>query len=166
LNVTTVYVTHDQEEAMTLADRVAVFMEGKIVQIDTPRNIFARPATLTVASFIGSPPMNLLAAQWQGSTITFKNGGRLQIEQSTASAREVIFGVRPSDLAPSAEGVSATVELIEDLGDNVIVALLVDQQPIKMKLPHTQLIQENETLKVSCQPSTVHLFDPLTGQRL
>lgn len=166
LNVTTVYVTHDQEEAMTLADRVAVFMEGKIVQIDTPRNIFARPATLTVASFIGSPPMNLLAAQWQGSTITFKNGDRLQIEQSTALSREVIFGVRPSDLAPSAEGVSATVELIEDLGDSVIVALLVNQQPIKMKLPHTQLINENETIKVSCQPSAVHLFDPLTGQRL
>ena len=166
LNVTTVYVTHDQEEAMTLADRVAVFMEGKIVQIDTPRNIFARPATLTVASFIGSPPMNLLPAQWHGSTITFKNGDRLQIEQSTAASREVIFGVRPSDLAPSAEGVSATVELIEDLGDSVIVALLVNQQPIKMKIPHTQLINENETIKVSCQPSAVHLFDPLTGQRL
>ena len=166
LNVTTVYVTHDQEEAMTLADRVAVFMEGRIVQVDTPRNIFARPATLTVASFIGSPPMNLLAAHWQGSTITFKNGDSLQIEQSTASAREVIFGVRPSDLAPSAEGVSATVELIEDLGDSVTIALLVDQQPIKMKLPHTQLINENETIKVSCQPSAVHLFDPLTGLRL
>jgi multiple sugar transport system ATP-binding protein len=166
LNVTTVYVTHDQEEAMTLADRVAVFMEGKIVQIDTPRNIFARPATLTVASFIGSPPMNLLAAQWQGSTITFKNGDSLQIAQSTAASREVIFGVRPSDLAPSAEGVSATVELIEDLGDSITVALLIDQQPIKMKLPHTQLIKENETIKVSCQPATVHLFDPLTGQRL
>jgi len=166
LKVTTVYVTHDQEEAMTLADRVAVFMEGRIVQIDTPRNIFARPATLTVASFIGSPPMNLLAAQWQGSTITFKNGDSLEIEQSTAASREVIFGVRPSDLTPSAEGVSATVELIEDLGDSMTVALLIDQQPIKMKLPHTQLIKENEMIKVSCQPATVHLFDPLTGQRL
>ena len=57
-------------------------------------------------------------------------------------------------------------ELIEDLGDSVTVALLVNQQPIKMKLPHTQLIKENETIKVSCQPSSVHLFDPLTGQRL
>ena len=69
LGVTTVYVTHDQEEAMTLADRVAVFMDGRIVQVATPRDIYSRPAQVSVAGFIGTPPMNLVPASWQGDTV-------------------------------------------------------------------------------------------------
>src|SRR5205085_5730673 len=70
LGATTVYVTHDQEEAMTLADRIAVFMDGRIVQVGTPREVFARPQTLDVAAFIGTPPMNLLPATWLEHSVT------------------------------------------------------------------------------------------------
>jgi ABC-type sugar transport system ATPase subunit len=66
LGVTTVYVTHDQEEAMTLADRIAVFIEGRIVQVGTPRDVYAKPLTVAVAAFIGTPPMNLMAGEWRG----------------------------------------------------------------------------------------------------
>src|SRR6187431_3393882 len=71
LGATTVYVTHDQEEAMTLADRIAVFMDGRIAQVGTPREVFSRPQTLDVAGFIGTPPMNLMAARWEGDAFVF-----------------------------------------------------------------------------------------------
>src|SRR4029079_2582711 len=70
LGATTVYVTHDQEEAMTLADRIAVFMEGRIVQIGTPREVFTRPQTMDVAAFIGTPPMNFMAGTWHDDEVT------------------------------------------------------------------------------------------------
>ncbi len=95
LGVTTVYVTHDQEEAMTLADRVAVFMDGRIVQIGTPQQIFARPETVAVAGFIGTPPMNLLPGQWNGS------------ELRIGALRVATGGVQPADGVAAADGVPA-----------------------------------------------------------
>ncbi len=70
LGTTTVYVTHDQEEAMTLADRIAVFMDGRIAQVGTPREVFARPQTMAVAGFVGTPQMNLLPGTWAGGSVT------------------------------------------------------------------------------------------------
>ena len=89
LGATTVYVTHDQEEAMTLADRIAVFMEGRIVQVGTPREIFSRPQTMDVAGFIGTPPMNMLPGTWDGATVTVgrRRAARSRAEQRRARAR-------------------------------------------------------------------------------
>ena len=97
LGVTTVYVTHDQEEAMTIADRVAVFMEGRIVQIGRPQDIFARPATAIVAGFIGSPPMNLLPAEIRAGMLHVA-GVDLRIDRALGPDAAVTLGVRPAAL--------------------------------------------------------------------
>ena len=94
LGATTVYVTHDQEEAMTLADRIAVFMDGRIVQVGTPREVFARPQTVDVAAFIGTPPMNLLPGVWEGDRVAV-DGHALPLPSATPSPRQVTLGVRP-----------------------------------------------------------------------
>src|SRR5688572_12074881 len=112
LGVTAVYVTHDQEEAMTIADRMAVFMEGRIVQVGTPHEIFRRPATVTVAGFIGTPPMNLLPGTLGPAGVEVA-GAILPVAARTGGAREVTLGVRPSDLRVAASGIPARVEFVE-----------------------------------------------------
>ena len=98
LGATTVYVTHDQEEAMTLADRIAVFMDGRIAQVGTPREVFARPQTIDVAGFVGTPPMNLLPGTWHERACGI-DGRRHALPVATvAPARDVTLGVRPNDL--------------------------------------------------------------------
>jgi ABC-type sugar transport system ATPase subunit len=116
LGVTTVYVTHDQEEAMTLADRIAVFMDGRIVQVGTPREIFARPMSVDVAGFIGTPPMNLLAGEWEGhavsvagSTLPVAFESRSRATSSSASAPATCASpTAASRFASSASRTSAT----------------------------------------------------------
>ena len=98
LGVTTVYVTHDQEEAMTLADRIAVFMDGRIVQVGTPREIFARPADVAVAGFIGTPPMNLLPGAWEAACVERRRRTRCRCAVAPAGRATVTLGVRPGDL--------------------------------------------------------------------
>ena len=97
LGITTVYVTHDQEEAMTLADRIAVFMDGRIAQVGTPREVYARPRTMAVAGFVGTPQMNLLPGTWQANAVTVA-GHPLPVAQVAADRRDIVLGVRPSDL--------------------------------------------------------------------
>ena len=132
LGATTVYVTHDQEEAMTLADRIAVFMDGRIVQVGTPRETYARPQTIAVAGFIGTPPMNLLPGVWQGDAVTV-SGQRLPLAVATSMPRDVMLGVRPGDLRIVASGLKARVERVEDLGDSSIVSFIADDRPLKLK---------------------------------
>jgi ABC-type sugar transport system ATPase subunit len=154
LGATTVYVTHDQEEAMTLADRIAVFIDGRIVQVGTPREVYARPQTMAVAGFIGTPPMNLLRGTWQGGAVSI-GGIRLPVAgaasapsassrvdtpaptrasaatrmdtpapASAATSREVVVGVRPADLQIAPIGLPAKVERVEDLGDSRIFSFV------------------------------------------
>jgi len=172
LGATTVYVTHDQEEAMTLADRIAVFMDGRIVQVGTPREIFATPGTLAVAGFIGTPPMNLLPATWSGASVEL-GGANLPIAQNAgsagAAARPVTLGVRPGDLRVVAtdDGMAATVERIEDLGDSWILSLLdADERSLKLKSDRPLDVAEGSVVAVSFAPEAAHLFDATTGARL
>jgi multiple sugar transport system ATP-binding protein len=165
LGATTVYVTHDQEEAMTLADRIAVFMEGRIVQVGTPREVFATPRTVDVAGFIGTPPMNLLRGVWDASAVTVA-GKRLPVASQTASARDVILGVRPNDLRIVADGIAARVERVEDLGDSSIVSFIADGALLKLKSDRTQTVREGEEVHVGFAPGAAHLFDPHGGGRL
>jgi ABC-type sugar transport system ATPase subunit len=166
LGATTVYVTHDQEEAMTLADRIAVFMDGRIVQVGTPREIFATPRTVEVAGFIGTPAMNLLPATWRGSNIEI-GGATLPVAASTAAPRPVTLGVRPGDLRLATGGIAATVERIEDLGDSWILSLLdADERPLKLKSDRAQNVEEGGVVAVAFEPQAAHLFDPTTGARL
>ena len=165
LGATTVYVTHDQEEAMTLADRIAVFMDGRIVQVGTPRLIFARPASAAVAGFIGTPPMNLLDAIWEGHSVSVA-GSTLAVAADSAQARRVMLGVRPADLRLADGGLAATVERVEDLGDSALVNLRVGTATIRLKTDRLPAVDEGELVFVAFAPQDAHLFDAGTGERL
>ena len=140
LRTTTVYVTHDQVEAMTLGDRVAVLRDGLLQQVDTPQRLFARPVNLFVAAFVGSPPMNLVEATVEGGAISFA-GFRLPLGEGTNlsswEGRTVIVGIRPSDLEDAdlwatsgASVLDVEVDITEELGSEVNVLFTVDAPPV------------------------------------
>jgi ABC-type sugar transport system ATPase subunit len=164
LGVTTVYVTHDQEEAMTLADRFAVFIDGRIVQVGTPREVYARPQTVDVAGFIGTPPMNLLPARRDGDAVIVA-GERLPVG-AAGDARDVILGVRPADLTIAERGIPATVERIEDLGDSAIVSFDFGDRILKQKSDRLPAVREGEPVRLAFAPGAAQLFDPQSGARL
>ena len=128
LGVTAVYVTHDQEEAMTLADRMAVFREGEICQIGRPADVFAAPNCIEVAAFIGSPPMNLITTRTTAGGVLI--GGRhVPVAASLEAGRAVVVGVRPSAVRFDPAGIPVTVEVVENLGDAAILDLTLDGTP-------------------------------------
>ena len=165
LHTTTVYVTHDQEEAMTLADRIAVFMEGHIAQVGTPRQVFTRPQTMAVAAFVGTPQMNLLPGTWANDTVTV-DGHALRVAQTTPAPKEVMLGVRPSDLCIGPAGLPARIERIEDLGDSAIVSLSTEARQLKVKGDLQRAGKCGDDVFVSFAPDAAHLFDPNDGRRL
>ncbi len=165
LGVTTVYVTHDQEEAMTLADRIAVFMDGRIVQVGTPREIFSSPGTIDVAGFIGTPPMNFIPGSWTGAAVTIV-GRAHAVASSCAASREVVLGVRPNDLRILPDGIPARVERVEDLGDSCIVSFRSEGKLLKLKSDRLQSVREGEDVHLGFEPQAAHLFDTATGRRL
>ena len=140
LRTTTVYVTHDQVEAMTLGDRVAVLRDGLLQQVDTPQRLFARPVNLFVAAFVGSPPMNLVEGTVEGGVISFA-GFHLPLGERTNlsgyEGKTVIVGIRPSDLEDAdlratsgATVLDVEVDITEELGSEVNVLFTVDAPPV------------------------------------
>ena len=164
LGVTTVYVTHDQEEAMTLADRIAVFMDGRIVQIGTPREVFGRPAQASVAGFIGTPPMNLLPGTWSGAAVTVE-GSTHPVANTAPAARPVTLGIRPGDLRLQPQGLAALVLFVEELGDHTIYNVQAGPMRLKVKVTGLPLVNEGDTVHLGFDPEAAHLFDP-AGIRL
>jgi ABC-type sugar transport system ATPase subunit len=164
LGVTTVYVTHDQEEAMTLADRIAVFMEGRIVQIGTPREVFGRPTQASVAGFIGTPPMNLLPGAWSGAHVTVE-GSTHPVAPSTPAERAVTLGIRPGDLRLQPQGLAARVLYVEELGDHAILNVQAGPTRLKVKVNGLSPVNEGDTVHLGFEPEAAHLFDP-AGIRL
>jgi multiple sugar transport system ATP-binding protein len=165
LGATTVYVTHDQEEAMTLADRIAVFIEGRIVQVGTPREVYSAPRGIAVAGFIGTPPMNLLPAVWDGDHVTVENT-RMSVERNAPARREVTLGVRPGELRVAERGLPARVERVEDLGDGHILSLVAGSLELKMKSDGPPSVREGDAVHLAFAPTAAHLFDPHDGARL
>ena len=165
LGTTTVYVTHDQEEAMTLADRIAVFMDGRIAQVGTPREVYTRPSTVAVAGFVGTPQMNLLPGTWQGDTVTVA-GHALRVGRAAAAPQEVTLGIRPSDLVLATAGLPARLERIEDLGDSAIVSVVAGERLLKLKTARAPHLAEGQTVHVGFAPESAHLFGAGSGQRL
>ena len=162
LGVTTVYVTHDQEEAMTIADRLAVFMDGRIVQVGTPADVFARPATVAVAGFLGNPAMNLLRAHMaQGNVIV----GGVAVGPAPGDG-PVVVGIRPGAVRLAQDGVPAHVYLVEDLGESVIVDLQVGDAIVKMRCERRPAAREGDEVRLALDPRALHLFDAADGTRL
>jgi multiple sugar transport system ATP-binding protein len=152
LGATTVYVTHDQVEAMTLGQRVAVMRDGRIQQVDTPKELYARPVNLFVASFIGSPAMNLVEARLDGAAIEF-GGHRIPLPPEhlpETTSGEIVLGIRPESFedASFADGslprLDVDVAVVEDLGSDAHVVFRVDATPVYTEeLRHDR---EEETL--------------------
>jgi multiple sugar transport system ATP-binding protein len=165
LGVTAVYVTHDQEEAMTLADRMAVFMAGEIQQVGTPAEVFARPNSIEIAGFIGNPPMNLAPARYADGNVTIA-GHALKTTSQMTGERDVIAGIRPGALRIAPDGLKAKVDLIEDLGDTAVLDLDCAGTAMRVRVNHDDIPHEGEMISVTARPQDIHLFDPETRKRL
>jgi ABC-type sugar transport system ATPase subunit len=150
---------------MTIADRMAIFMEGRIAQIGTPDEVYARPASVGVAAFIGSPPMNLLPARIHGSNVVVART-EISLGRDLSAARGVILGVRPGALRLGSEGLPARVYLVEHLGDSTIVNLQVEDVLVKLRTDKPPRLAEGESVGLSFDPEDAHLFDEKTGLRL
>ncbi|MEK1904417.1 MAG: ATP-binding cassette domain-containing protein, partial [Pseudomonas sp.] len=179
LKTTTVYVTHDQIEAMTLGDKVAVMKDGVIQQFGTPQQIYNDPANLFVASFIGSPPMNFIPLRLQrrdGQLWALLDSGQARCElplgemEEGLEHREVILGVRPEQiqLANGSElpSIRAEVEVTEPTGPDTLVFVNLNQTKVCCRLAPDAAPQIGETLALQFDPSKVLLFDAHSGERL
>ncbi|MGQ7845157.1 ABC transporter ATP-binding protein [Granulosicoccus sp. 3-233] len=167
LGVTTVYVTHDQMEAMTLAHRVAVMREGRIVQLDTPKKIYSEPADLFVASFIGSPPMNLIEGRI--SEGRFEAPG-ISLPVEGANREDVVLGIRPEDLeitTAETAPIKGSVYALELTGDSTLVTLRENTSSICARGPADFEAAINSPCALTPkQGARTHLFDRNSGQRL
>jgi sn-glycerol 3-phosphate transport system ATP-binding protein len=170
LNSTSVFVTHDQVEAMTLADRLVVMRAGRIEQVGTPAEVYATPATVFVAGFIGSPPMNLLPGRVLApGTLELGEGRTLAFDPArfrTRPGQEVEVGIRAEDFSPGPRGLPATVEFAEELGNGRHVHCLLDGHALVAALPPGPPIAPGSTLHLAAEAAAVHLFDPASGTRL
>jgi len=175
LGITTVYVTHDQVEAMTMGDRVAVLKDGFLQQVDTPRNLYDNPANAFVAGFIGSPAMNLLIAPVSGGQA--KLGG-LSLAVPASAGATITVGIRPEGFTPSSTGFDVLVEVVEELGADAFVY----GTPVDSSLKFANVTEEGaqvivrwdpknppkpgQTITVTANPAVVHLFNSTTGERI
>ncbi|SEE79520.1 carbohydrate ABC transporter ATP-binding protein, CUT1 family [Arthrobacter alpinus] len=174
LGVTTVYVTHDQVEAMTMGDRVAVLKDGLLMQVDTPRNLYDAPQNVFVAGFIGSPAMNLLELPVVDGGVKF--GGSIYPVQSAvlgeAAGNTVTVGVRPEDLeiVGAGEGLAVEADVVEELGADAYVYghAVIDgnERDMVVRVDGRRPPMKGDTIHVRPQVGHVHLFDATSGARL
>ncbi|MBO0843421.1 MAG: sn-glycerol-3-phosphate ABC transporter ATP-binding protein UgpC [Nocardioides sp.] len=171
LGITTVYVTHDQVEAMTMGDRVAVMSDGELQQVDTPLNLYRKPVNLFVAGFIGSPQMNLIKAK--GGKGTAKIGGYEVPIGLTEVPSDITVGVRPEAwrlVGEGDKGLPVNVTVVEELGSDSYVYGTCDVEgtpsTVIVRVPAKDQIAKGETIHVTTDAGDVHVFDTESGQRL
>jgi len=171
LKTTTVYVTHDQVEAMTMADKIVVMRRGVVEQVGTPLDLYDKPDNTFVASFIGSPSMNFLTGRIEmGEEPSFvtEDGQRLPIAPSAAryTGRDVIYGIRPQHLAPADRGVDVQVVVLEPTGAETQVHAKLGSQPLVADFRDRVDVKPGEILRIAPEIASIHLFDKDTGQTL
>jgi len=170
LETTSLYVTHDQVEAMTLADLLIVMNAGVAEQIASPMEVYSHPATTFVAGFIGSPAMNFLEATGQGDAIAIADGPTLKIDQRIDAGRPVTFGIRPEHLEVGAagEGLPVTVSMVETLGADTVAygRLNGGAQEIAVRLPGSNEVAPGDALSLVPRPGRLHFFDKEKKTRL
>ncbi len=165
LSTTTVYVTHDQIEAMTMADKIVVLNGGDIEQIGAPLDLYDRPANLFVAGFIGSPAMNLIEGRVAGGAVEAL-GVKLPLPVAAEEGRAVIYGVRPEHLALADEGIPGTVAVVEPTGSETHVVVRAGGRDIVGLFRERHGFRPGQELTLAPDPGAVHLFDKETGRRL
>jgi sn-glycerol 3-phosphate transport system ATP-binding protein len=190
IGVTTIYVTHDQVEAITLGERIAVLSDGVLQQVGPPQDVYDHPANVFVAGFIGSPPMNLLMGSATGGRIAI---GDVELVDPQVPEGEVLVGIRPEGLRPVGQDhagpvFEVCVEVVEPLGDEVLVhgslealdgvvrteapeaSLLADgdsaRATVTLRLPPEERPTPGTRLRVAVAPNAVRLFDPSTGRAI
>jgi multiple sugar transport system ATP-binding protein len=170
LGTTTVYVTHDQSEAMTLGHRVAVLRDAKLQQFDAPRTLYRRPANTFVAEFIGSPSMNLCRLPVEHGTLAF-GGVDIPLPEGVRNGHaELIVGLRPESLSLASDGCGAVVEVVEEIGadTHVFCAAEIAGHDTKLVARVPTAVAPTQGERVHLRPSgaEAHFFDPQTGIRL
>ncbi len=175
LNNTMIYVTHDQIEALTLADRIAIMKSGVIQQLDAPLTIYNKPVNLYVAGFIGSPAMNIMRGtiSTSGKGASFVTNGvsislaDYETENTYTHGQEVILGVRPEHIIPGAkDGVDAEIELEEPMGADSLIWLKIAGQSISARVASDHSFKKGETYKVFLNMKLASLFDGKTEERI
>ncbi|TNM63793.1 ABC transporter ATP-binding protein [Aliirhizobium smilacinae] len=172
IKTTTVYVTHDQIEAMTMADRIVVMRDGIVEQVGAPLDLYDRPVNTFVASFIGSPSMNFITGKLGEdlTSVTTENGVRMPLGKhaSATPGSEVTYGIRPEHLAigQAGEGIPVTVTNIEPTGSETFVQGTVDGQKISALLRERLFIKTGEILNLAFLPTNGHVFDTASGIRI
>jgi len=165
LKTTTVYVTHDQVEAMTMADRIAVMNEGRIEQLGEPLELYDRPANLFVAQFIGSPAMNVFEGIFRKDAVEAL-GVRWPATVKAAEGQSVTYGIRPEHLSFGAQGIPAQIEVVEPMGAETEVLVRIGGQSFTVMTHGRASYGPGERVMVSPQAAHAHLFDISSGRRL
>ncbi|MBW4560083.1 MAG: ATP-binding cassette domain-containing protein [Mojavia pulchra JT2-VF2] len=175
LGTTTIYVTHDQTEAMTMGDRIAIMNQGQIQQVASPLELYNRPANLFVAEFIGSPPMNFIAVEFHAPLLITHSQFRFTLPEIWGNALQkydgqtLILGIRPEHFSVSVaatKNLPVQVDLVENLGnDSFISVRLADGNTanyLQIRVPPDRLVSIGEKLWLSLIPEKIHFFDPQT----
>jgi multiple sugar transport system ATP-binding protein len=177
LGTTTIYVTHDQTEAMTMGDRIAVMNQGQIQQVDTPLEIYNHPANLFVAQFIGSPPMNLIPVQVKLPLSIGNNQFRITLAAAWEPVltpyanRSIFMGIRPEHLTiglPATKNFRGMVETVEALGNDTYIAVKINDLEqadltLQVRVTPDKVVTVGEEVWLSVAIDKVHLFDRDTG---
>ena len=165
---TIIFVTHDQVEAMTMADRIVIMKDGHIQQVGKPSDVYHRPANTFVAGFIGAPSMNMLQCRVDGGMARLASGPDVQLDIEVAQGQPVILGVRPDDLHPSGENpfLEGTVTVREPLGPDTLIYVDTPSGEVIAKADGQHPPEIGETVQLSARRDRLHVFDVETGRSL
>jgi len=171
LKTTTVYVTHDQIEAMTMADKIVVMHGGRVEQIGAPLDLYDRPQNQFVAGFIGSPAMNFLQGLIRANgRLAFEGPGGTQLPLAAApsgsNGRPAVYGVRPEHFTLADDGAEATIQVVEPTGSEIQIVAAMGGTEIVAAFRERHPFKPGETIRLKPDPRLVHLFDAQSGQRL
>src|SRR5687767_4162980 len=165
LKTTTVYVTHDQVEAMTMADRIAVMNEGRIEQLGAPLELYDRPANLFVAQFIGSPAMNVFEGVYSNGMVQAL-GAYWPCEVRAQEGQRVAYGIRPEHLRLEQGGITGQIEVVEPMGAETEILVKVGGQTLNIMTHGRASVGPGERVSLAPQQSQAHLFDAASGRRI
>jgi multiple sugar transport system ATP-binding protein len=168
LKTTTIYVTHDQIEAMTMADKIVVMHDGIVEQMGAPLELYDRPDNLFVAGFIGSPAMNFIKGRLEGGGFVSEGGLRLPVGASAAGqdGRAIVYGLRPEHVRLDPAGFAAEVVVVEPTGSETQVVVKAGGRELTCVFRERIAARPGEAIAISADPALIHLFDAENGRRL